>query len=128
MLLITVWRYRKMQAKESGRSSVLVTQLKLAVTACIISINLMLVMVFTTLMTAGGQYFNIYYFIYKIVIDIFYQCNPYLLLLCSSPLRSAFLKLIRCSAKQPNLTTTNTQNNIPSNIRIVRHSIVSVHI
>uniref|UniRef100_A0A914VB52 G-protein coupled receptors family 1 profile domain-containing protein n=1 Tax=Plectus sambesii TaxID=2011161 RepID=A0A914VB52_9BILA len=125
VMFLTASRYGRVQTNQPQRSRMFATQLKLAITAFITSLVLMFVMVFTTLASAGGQYFNIYYFIYKIVIDIFYQCNPYVLLTCSSPLRRALFNLLRCSTKQPNFTVTPSQPNIATHIRSVRNSVLS---
>jgi hypothetical protein len=76
--------------------------MKLAVTGFIVSISLMVTLVFTALASAGGQYFDVYYFIYKIVLDVYYQCNPYLLLACSNQLRREVLALIRCGKQKSN--------------------------
>uniref|UniRef100_A0A914VBQ5 G-protein coupled receptors family 1 profile domain-containing protein n=1 Tax=Plectus sambesii TaxID=2011161 RepID=A0A914VBQ5_9BILA len=127
VMFVTASRYGKMQANQLGRSSMFITQLKLAITGFVTSFILMLVMVFTTLASAGGEYFSIYYFIYKIVTDFSYQFNPYMLLACSSPLRQALFNLLRCSAKQSHFAVTQTQPNVPTNIRSSRNSAVSVH-
>uniref|UniRef100_A0A914UUY0 G-protein coupled receptors family 1 profile domain-containing protein n=1 Tax=Plectus sambesii TaxID=2011161 RepID=A0A914UUY0_9BILA len=126
VMFVAASRYARMRANQPGGTNVSSAQLKLAITGFVSSIHLLLVMIFTTLASAGGQYFNIYYFIYKIVTDIFYQFNPYMLLACSSALRRALLNLLRRPTEKSNSTATNTQPSLPINVRSKPNSTVPV--
>uniref|UniRef100_A0A914UTZ0 G-protein coupled receptors family 1 profile domain-containing protein n=1 Tax=Plectus sambesii TaxID=2011161 RepID=A0A914UTZ0_9BILA len=117
VMFVTASRYARMRANQPGSTNVSSAQLKLAITGFVSSIHLLLVMIFTTLASAGGQYFSIYYFIDKVVADSFYQFNPYMLLACSSSLRRALFNLLRSFTGQSNSTAAQPQPNNPINVR-----------
>ncbi len=96
IMFITASHYGKTQAKQSGRFKMFATQLKLAVSGCFVSVSYLLVILFVAFASAGGQKYMNHFNLYKIAISLYSESDPYVLLLCSTPLRQEVFTVLGC--------------------------------
>ena len=87
--------HRKMNLMSVGlnsNSSSLIAHIKVAATGLILSIVLLAIVIFEFVASTTTN-FNNYFQIYNVVSDFFNECNPYLLLACSSWLRERYFAM-----------------------------------
>jgi len=114
MFVVGYIRQRKIARNGANpNSQALAMHIKTALTGFILSLSLTGIILFTLVNIIAPTSVSNYFYIYKITTDFFNECNPYLLLMCSSHLRRKYFRMIfgACGYGRTKVTGVQNSNN-----------------
>lgn len=94
MFAVVTMRRKKQQSNENGNTMAR-AQVKLAIAGGVTSFAMFFFLIYgvlATMISTSGVFGGAISVLYQFVLAFFNNCNPYLLLICSKPLRSKFLE------------------------------------